>query len=329
MPLRIIRLLLIALLTMSPLSARAQGTDAAAAETLFQRGRDAMAQGDLDEACQYFDESFALDPAVGTVLNLATCEEKRGHLAASWERWHQALDLMEEDDDRVPFARAQLDSLESRIAHLRIVVEEGTTSDLIIERDGVTLGTASLGLSLPADPGEHVIVVKSKHHEPKTYTISLEVGQSEELVVSPGPPLSNNTRSQGGGARRAHLAGGIAGLSLGVAGVATAVVTGALLPQQRQKVLNRCPGGYCDPAGAQELSRVRTLLAVNMIGWIAGGVGLATGGVLLFTLPKKTKSAPTDSATSAQRSTQPTSPPEDAALALRYVGNGLQLSGTF
>src|SRR5688572_29192458 len=70
-------------------------TDPAAAEVLFQKGREAMLAENYDSACQFFLESLSLDQAVGTVMNLAVCEEKRGHLTASWERWHQALRLLD------------------------------------------------------------------------------------------------------------------------------------------------------------------------------------------------------------------------------------------
>src|SRR5258708_23407364 len=56
----------------------------AAAETLFNDARAAMAKKQLDVACEKFRESDRLDPAVGTHFNLANCEEQRGHLASAW-----------------------------------------------------------------------------------------------------------------------------------------------------------------------------------------------------------------------------------------------------
>ncbi|MFO0567610.1 MAG: hypothetical protein U0263_18270 [Polyangiaceae bacterium] len=58
----------------------AQGRDATAAEALFNAGRDAVKAGDYPTACAKFRESNRLDPAPGTVLNLADCEEHLGHV---------------------------------------------------------------------------------------------------------------------------------------------------------------------------------------------------------------------------------------------------------
>src|SRR5690606_27555049 len=109
----------------------------AAAEALFQKGRVAMDREDFDAACQMFEESFVLDPAVGTVMNLAVCEERRGHLARSWERWHQALDLLDEDDERVSYAVLQMEAVEVRLAHLTIVAQKGAPDGLSLRRDDV------------------------------------------------------------------------------------------------------------------------------------------------------------------------------------------------
>src|SRR5262245_31877335 len=76
----------------APPAARAQESQlsVSAAEALFEEGRSALAAGDLDLACARFRESNRLDPAVGTVLNLADCEEKRGKLATAWTLFRRA-----------------------------------------------------------------------------------------------------------------------------------------------------------------------------------------------------------------------------------------------
>jgi hypothetical protein len=65
---------------------RAASADSAAAEALFREGRDAAKHGDLETACADFAESQRLDPAPGTLLNLAECEEKLGRVASACSR---------------------------------------------------------------------------------------------------------------------------------------------------------------------------------------------------------------------------------------------------
>ena len=83
-------LVLVALLLAAP-SVLAQGRDPAAAEALFTEGRKAFDAGDYRIACARFAESQRLDPAVGTLINLAACNEKLDNLALAWETWQQAL----------------------------------------------------------------------------------------------------------------------------------------------------------------------------------------------------------------------------------------------
>ena len=64
-----------------------------AAEKLFQDGRTALAAGKLDEACDAFHGSENLEPRVGTLLNVADCEERRGRIATAWIEFNDAVNF--------------------------------------------------------------------------------------------------------------------------------------------------------------------------------------------------------------------------------------------
>src|SRR5262245_59132112 len=98
--------------------ALAQSRDAATAEALFRQGRAAMESKNFQEACPKFAESQKLDPAAGTLMNLATCEEKLGKLASAWQHWKEALDALPQKDDRVTFAKGRVDELEKKLPRL-------------------------------------------------------------------------------------------------------------------------------------------------------------------------------------------------------------------
>ena len=76
----------------------------AAADALFDSARTAMARRDFDRACEQFRASDKLDPAAGTELNWADCEEKRGHLASAWELFRMVEEKLNPSDERVPVA---------------------------------------------------------------------------------------------------------------------------------------------------------------------------------------------------------------------------------
>ena len=90
---------------LAPTVARAQVVDAAAADALFQKGREAADKGDFATAAAKFAESQRLDPAPGTLLNLADCEEHLGQTASAWEHYKRAAETMNAGDDRIPYAK--------------------------------------------------------------------------------------------------------------------------------------------------------------------------------------------------------------------------------
>src|SRR5262249_26440017 len=62
--------------------ARAQPA-ASQAEELYNKGRALVAANKIVEACDAFEQSQKLDPALTTLIALATCRERQGLLATS------------------------------------------------------------------------------------------------------------------------------------------------------------------------------------------------------------------------------------------------------
>jgi len=113
-----IGVLSIAITSLVPRAAFAQGnTDretAAKAEALFRNAKDADARGDLTMACAGFAESQRLDPAVGTLLNLADCEARSGWADDARAHYEDARSQMTPGDARRQFATDQISLLSSK-----------------------------------------------------------------------------------------------------------------------------------------------------------------------------------------------------------------------
>src|SRR4051812_39657412 len=109
----------VAVLSLRAGAARAQDSSAAA-EALFNDAREAMARKDFDVACRKFRESDRLDPALGTRINLANCEEQRGQLATAWALFRQVQEKLPPTDARAPIARDRIAKLDARVPHLII-----------------------------------------------------------------------------------------------------------------------------------------------------------------------------------------------------------------
>ncbi|HEX9296458.1 MAG TPA: tetratricopeptide repeat protein [Polyangiaceae bacterium] len=261
--------------------ALAQHRDAATAEALFRQGRQAMEAKNYDEACPKFAESQRLDPASGTLMNLATCEERVGKLASAWQHWKEAIDALPPKDDRIAFARSRVEDLEKKLPRLQITLSGGGEGAKVY-RDELELGSASLGVLLPVDPGSHTVTVRMPGRFPKSVPVSVAVGESAQIDVHPGAvdPSANekNVKLQ----PRPRTLGWIFG-GIGVAGVGAATVTGLMLVNKKSTVETSCPDKTCTSQdGLDAVSSGKTLLVANTAAWIVGGVGLGLGAYFLL-----------------------------------------------
>lgn len=285
-------------LFMMPGLAQAEPRDPAAAEALFRRGRDAMETQHYEGALRWFAESQRLDPAAGTLMNLATCEEKLGRVASAWQHWKEAVDTLPPDDDRLPLARSRVAALEGKLPRLGVVLVAGREQGARVFRDDIELGPAVQGVPLPVDAGVHTVTVRMPGHLVERVVVRVGEGEQKRLEVHPGAiDRSATTAAMVGDATVAHRSGnnwprtlGWVLAGAGVAGVGTAAVSGVMLLDYKNTVETDCPNKSClTQEGFDAANAARTLTAVNTAAWIAGGVGLGVGAYLLVATPSRDK----------------------------------------
>jgi hypothetical protein len=280
------------------------------AESLFREGREAMKGEELDVACPKFAESYRLDPALGTLFNLALCEEKRGRLATAWTKFRQFVDMAPTRDGRASMAWSHIKALEPRLPRLQLMLKGVQTRDALVHLDGVELRGASFGSSIAIDPGSHVV----------TLTIALQIVRREqfeahadrvvriELAAPGGPPDSDKPPVRGvalaapdihresaaaSNTRRSTLPSPptnhdrwrndalIAG-AIGAAGLITSVIVGSFAFAKKDEVDRHCPDGQCDPTGMQAAAEGRTLIVVADLSLAIGLAGGLSCGAFLW-----------------------------------------------
>jgi hypothetical protein len=268
----------------SPAETAPQKHDPATAEALFRQGRQSMESKNYQDACQKFGESQKLDPAAGTLMNLATCEEKLGRLASAWQHWKEAIDALPPKDERIPFARSRVEELEKKLPRLQVTLVTGTDQGAKIYRDEIELGPGGQGVPLPVDPGSHAITVRMPGRLPKTVTVSIGIGELSQVDVHPG---AVDPFAGAGATSKAHprTLGWVLG-GVGLAGVGTAAVSGLMLIGTRSKVASNCVDKVCNQEGLDAAARGKTLLVVNAASWVVGGLGLGLGTYFLLSAPK-------------------------------------------
>jgi hypothetical protein len=189
---------ILTLCALDPRGVAAQTHDPAAGESLFQDGRRLMKSRDFAQACAKFEESLRLDPAAGTLLNLADCEEQLGHTASAWQHWRAAADQLPMGDKRRNTAVGRATALEKGLARLTVTLGPSAPTDAVVKRDGVVLGAASLGLALPVDPGHHVVVVSATGRENRETEVTLHAKEQRTLVVEAGDATSGGASAEAG-----------------------------------------------------------------------------------------------------------------------------------
>jgi hypothetical protein len=154
-----------------------------AAEKLFEDGRTALAANQLDAACDAFRRSEALEPRVGTLLNLGDCEERRKHVAAAWEAFVDAKALADRDRDagRAKEADRRATVLVPRLPYLLLAVTR--TDGIQISRDGAAVPEAAWDHEVPVDPKGYELTATAPHHAGWTKQITIAEGQHLRVEV--------------------------------------------------------------------------------------------------------------------------------------------------
>lgn len=288
-------LVLATLLCFTPEAGAQESVGVTAAEALFEEGRAALAEGQLDIACERFRASDRLDPAVGTRLNLADCEERRGRLATAWSLFRAAALDLPQGDDRLPIAQKRADALASRVPRLKLVLAPGAPKDTSAVINGAEFESGSFGVPLPLDPGRYTIEVRASGREARLLNAELTPGEVTTVVIQPGPspmpalpPLpEENAVSHG---RRAWL---YTLATVGVAGVATGTVTGVMTLEKKQIADDNCSDEkrVCNQRGKDANDTGRTLATVSTIGFAVGALGLGGALYLWMSEPDEPTSA--------------------------------------
>jgi tetratricopeptide (TPR) repeat protein len=173
------------LLGMACLSRPALADDAATAEALFVEARQLMAQGNYAEACAKLDMSNRLDPATGTLLTLALCDERLGKTATAWALYLQIASSPR--SDRAVFAQQRAAALAPTLSKLTIQATN-VPANAQVTRDGVAVPASALGVAIPIDPGHHVIEAAAAGRVRFHREVALASGASMVvLVVLPAP----------------------------------------------------------------------------------------------------------------------------------------------
>lgn len=266
----------------------------ARADQLFAEGK-VLLGTNLLQACGKFDESLRENPAaIGTLLNVALCDEKLGRIASAVARFSEARDRALEQGlrEHVRAANEHLAELAPKVPYLAIKLTE-PVADTLILIDGRVVALDALD-AVAVDPGERVIVVSAPARLPYRATLIVAVAAHQDVVV---PALAKSIVIHSSQRRIGQVVATAGGVMIGT-GLGLGLYARHLY---RAQFGHRVPGdGLCDDMnrceerGQSQIQHARTL---GSVGTAVGVVGVAVAGVgayLWYRAPRDSRDSGAD-----------------------------------
>ncbi|WP_437667487.1 hypothetical protein [Sorangium sp. So ce1182] len=302
-----------------PAQAEPSAAEKAAAEALFDGALDLMKQGRNAEACPRLEQSYRIDPGIGTLLYLAECYEKTGRTASAWATFRQAMSESRAagQAERSRKAQARAARLEPLLSKLNVSVaaETAAIEGFSVRVDGKALERSLFGIAMPRDPGEIAIEASAPGHETWTTTVKLGDDKAEANVevpplkklaapatapaeppgaaaspAEPSAPPRAAAPPAGSGGDTTRLIGLIVG-GAGVVGLGVGTFFGVKAISKNGDAEGYCKGGSTceDRRGVTLTEEASSAATVSNIAFGVGAAAAVGGAVLYFVVaPRQT-----------------------------------------
>lgn len=308
-------------LTVVLLSSSSWAAGKSKADEAFERGRGLLTAGDYPSACAAFEESRALDPAPGTVLNLGICHEKQGKFVAAVEFYKNAALAFGKGAARAD-AEKRAAEAERMVALIIVKRSPELPADARISVNGRQLKSEELEQPMRIDPGPVELAVDADGFERNVTPVRAESGMQSEAIAVQGARLSTKTvvkTEVRDGVSPMRTVGFVVG-GVGVASVLVGGITGILAMGQAGIYRDACDRSVtpnvCDQRGYDSAQSLKTLAPLSTITLIAGGV-LVAGGISLILLAPK--SSTTEKPRAGHLQFTPSFGPRTAGGSLSYT----------
>jgi serine/threonine-protein kinase len=155
--------------------------------------------GKPEQACPKLEESQRLDPATGTLMALALCQEQQGKLASAWAAFAdvEGRSRLDGRADRERTAREHGAALRPRLSTLTLQIAaeaSGAATGLAISIDGVAIGRGAWSSAIPVDGGQHVVEAAAPGKKSWRATVTVErEGDHVRVDVPALPPMRDAT----------------------------------------------------------------------------------------------------------------------------------------
>jgi hypothetical protein len=199
----------------------------------------------------------------------------------------------------------RIDLVNASLPTVVIEAKDGAGNDLAavkVTMDGDVLAEKLDGSALSLDPGAHTFTFELAGQPPITKQLVIREGQKDrrEVLQFGAPPAAtpattapakgpatasiessvDQVSSSSGGSQKTIA---IVAAGVGVVGIGVGTIFGLSAMSKHDEANAKCPGACSDQAGVDLWNDARTAGNISTIGFVVGGVGLATGAILWLT----------------------------------------------
>jgi hypothetical protein len=191
-----------------------------------------------------------------------------------------------------------------------VSVASANAEGLDVKRDGEAVDRAQWGVPVPIDPGSHKIEAVAPGKKKFATTLLVRPSDAKAQVTVPAleaegvvpqkeeQPGAEDKRERAAqeraGSERPGSTQRVLGMvaaGAGAVGLGIGAIFGVLAMNNNSDANSHCrTQTLCDPTGVQDGKDAHSMATVSTVGFVAGGVLLATGAVLLLTAPSSASS---------------------------------------
>ncbi|MEY2931457.1 MAG: hypothetical protein RL033_2206, partial [Pseudomonadota bacterium] len=224
----------------------------AAAEALFDEGRQLLNQGQYESACRKLEQSDAIDHGVGVLLYLGECYERSGRSASAWAIFREANSRAKAagQADRAKIADDRARRLNATLSRLVLLVPQANRiQGFELLRNGQLIPPALYGVPFPIDAGQHELTARAPGRQIWSNIVEVKANGDFRNVQIPVLPESH---------------------------VAAAAASSAVAPSATSSAY--APGFSPEPGAAAPTGPPRDLTPVYLLGGV-GAVAIGVGAI--------------------------------------------------
>ena len=266
----------------------ASAADGSSAKEAYEKGVEEFRAGNFETACRLLADSYRAEPLPGVLFTWATCELRADRVASAAQHYGDFLDatsrLLPADrsaqDERRQVAQRERARILPEVPYLTIVVASDAGGTSTVRRDGEVLAPNALGVEQAVDPGAHVIDYEGADGVRAQQRVVLAKGEHKTIVVGFAKPAEPTLPAAALAAPPPKLyersvtpwiyvTGGV-----GVAGLVTGSIAGALALRDKSTVDDKCTGRACSQQGFDAADAAKLESTVSTVGFAVGAAGI-------------------------------------------------------